>query len=137
MIKALKIGIVGSKTYENKIRIKEFVYNLKSQVQTDPIIVGLGEKYGADKYVKKYALEFGYTYVEHNLPHTVKNLYSAMPDSFYDKPYAPKNVFLRDKIFLSSIDMCVVFDDKTSIDKKCLNLIKEISKTKKKIVVIQ
>lgn len=99
--------------------------------------MSLGERNGADSHIKKYALELGYQYEEHNLPHTNKNLYSVMQESFYDKQYAPKNIFLRDKIFAQSIDMCVVFDDGAVLDKKCENIIKEINKKKRKVVIIQ
>lgn len=60
-----------------------------------------------------------------------------MQESFYDKQYAPKNIFLRDKIFAQSIDMCVIFDDGIVLDKKCENIIKEINKKKRKVVIIQ
>lgn len=136
MSKKIKIGITGSKLYENKLRIKEFIFNLKSQPDKEFVIVGMGDLFGADKYVKKYALEFGYQYVEHNLPHTNKNLYSVMQESFYNKPYAHKNIFLRDKIYASSVDMCVVFDINVPMDRKCENVIKELKKLKRKVVVV-
>ena len=62
----LKIGITGSKLYENKIKIKEFIHGLRRQFDGDIEIISLGEAYGTDKYAKKYALEFGYTYREMN-----------------------------------------------------------------------
>ena len=137
MSKKTKIGITGSKLYNNKLKIKEFLFNLRKHVTGDFVIVSLGERNGADSHIKKYALELGYQYEEHNLPHTNKNLYSVMQESFYDKQYAPKNIFLRDKIFAQSIDMCVVFDDGAVLDKKCENIIKEINKKKRKVVIIQ
>jgi len=136
MSKKIKLGITGSKLYENKIKIKEFIFNLKNKPDTEFVIVGLGDLHGADKYVKKFALEFGYAYAEHNMPHTNKNLYSVMQESFYGKPYAHKNVFLRDKIFASSVDMCVVFDTNNPMDRKCTNVIKELKKIKRNVVVV-
>ena len=136
MNKKIKLGITGSKLYENKVKIKEFIFNLKNKPDTDFTIVGLGDLHGADKYVKRFALEFGYGYIEHNMPHTNQNLYSAMHESFYGKPYAHKNVFLRDKIFASSVDMCVVFDANNPMDRKCTNVIKELKKIKRNVVVV-
>ena len=54
----MKVAIVGSRRYENKKKIKDFVFKLKEQYGTDTIIVSGGCKTGADKYAKKYALEF-------------------------------------------------------------------------------
>ena len=70
----LRIGITGSKLYESKIKIKEFIFNLRKQHQGDIEIVSLGDQFGADKYVKRYALEYGYLYREMNPAHTNKNL---------------------------------------------------------------
>ena len=137
MSKTTKVGICGSKLYENKLKIKEFLFNLRKHIPENFTIVGLGERNGADKHVKKYALELGYRYEEHNLPHTPKNLYSVMQESFYNKEYAHKNIFLRDKIFASAVDMCIIFDNSNPLDIKCQNVLKEINKKKRKVVVIQ
>jgi len=56
----MKVAIVGSRRYENKKKIKDFVFKLKEQYGTDTIIVSGGCKTGADKYAKKYALELDY-----------------------------------------------------------------------------
>ena len=50
----LKIGIVGSRKYENRKKIKEFIFKLKNEKGSDTIVVGNGSKFGAGKYVKKY-----------------------------------------------------------------------------------
>ena len=55
----MKIGIVGSRRYENKKKIKDFIFKLKQEHGTDTIIVSGGCKNGADKYDKKYAFESG------------------------------------------------------------------------------
>jgi hypothetical protein len=128
----LKIGITGSKLCESKIKIKEFIFNLRKQHQGEIEIYSLGDQFGADKYIKRYALEFGYTYKELNPAHTNKNLYSVMGESWHGKPYTHKNAFLRDKIFSEMVDVAVVFE----VDKKTENIIKQFHKLKKKIVVI-
>ena len=61
----MKIAIVGSRRYENKRKIKEFIFKLKEEYGTDTIIVSGGCKDGADKYAKKYALELGLQYEEY------------------------------------------------------------------------
>lgn len=130
------VGITGSKTFENKLKIKNFIHKLKEHTSDEIVIVGLGDPYGADKYVKKYALEFGYTYREMNPPHTVKNLYSIMSESYYEKPYSAKNLFVRTQIFCSYVSKCVMFDDTNMSDKKLINIVKQLTKVKKKAIIL-
>ena len=130
------IGITGTKTYENKLKIKTFIHKLKEQTEHSIVIVSLGDRNGADLYIKKYALELGYTYREMNAPHTPKNLYSLMSESYYGKPYNNKSYHLRGQIYCSYIDKCVVFDDSNTTDKKVNNLLKQLKKVRKKAVII-
>jgi len=129
----LRIGVTGSKLYEGKIKIKEFIFGLRKQFEGDIEIISLGEAYGADKYTKKYALEFGYTYREMNAPHTNKNLYSVMPESWYGKPYTNMQMFLRNSIYADYVDVCIVF----GADKKTDSIIARLGKLNKKIVVLE
>lgn len=132
----LVIGLTGTRTFENKAKIKNFIHKLKENFIGDITIIGLGDYYGADKYIKKYALELGYTYKEVNPPHTPKNLYSLMSEAYYDKPYSNKNMFANMKIFCSCIEKCVVFDDTNTTDKKINNLIKQLTRVRKKAIII-
>lgn len=130
------IGITGSKTFENKALIKTFIHKLKEKAGAKVEIVSLGDRNGADKYAKKYALEFGYEYREMNPAHTTKNLYSLMTEAYYDKPYHPKNFHQQTKIYSQYIHKCVIFDDTNGKDKKVVNVVKELNKAKKKTVII-
>jgi len=130
------IGLTGSKTFENKRKIKEFIFKLKEYKETEVTIIGMGDLLGADKYVKKYALEMGFIYKEMNAPHTVKNLYSLMSDAYYDKPYTNKNLFLRNQIYCKYIDKCVIFDDTNLTDKKIINVVNQLTKLRKKAIII-
>jgi len=60
----LRVAIVGSRKYENRRKIKEFIFKLKNEKGSDTIIVSGGCKTGADYYAKKYALELGLEYQE-------------------------------------------------------------------------
>jgi hypothetical protein len=111
------------------------MFQLKNHAD-DLVIIGLGERDGADKYVKRYALEFGYSYREANLPHTPQNLYSLLSEQHYNKPYAPKNFFTRNKIYTQFVDKLVLFDDSDVRDLKVSNLVREITKAKKKVVIV-
>lgn len=130
------LGITGSKTFENRIKIKNFIHRLKEHTKEPITIVGLGDKNGADKYVKKFALELGYEYREMNPAHTTKTLYSLMTEAYYSKPYQARNFHQQGQIFTSYIDQCVIFDDSNQQDKKVSNLIKQLNKATKKAVII-
>lgn len=132
----IKLGITGTITFENRSKIKQMIFKIKQELNEDVVIVGIGDKQGADKYVRKFALEMGCTYKEANLPHTPPTLYSMMTESFYDKPYNVKNFFLRNQTYARYIDKLIVFDDSDGLDKKINNIIEAASKSKKKIVVI-
>ena len=105
----MKVGIVGSRRYENKKKIKDFIFKLKEEYGTDTIIVSGGCKQGADKYAKKYALELGLQYEEYPPFHEVHNLYCTIPSSRYSKPYSVKNFFARYKIIAGTSVFIVGF----------------------------
>ena len=118
------------------MKIKTFIFKLKEKTDSVIEIIGLGDRNGADKHIKKYALEFGYTYREMTPAHTPKNLYSLMTEAYYDKPYQAKNFFQQTKIYSQYVDKCVVFDDTNAQDKKVQSIIKEMTKAKKKTVIM-
>jgi hypothetical protein len=133
----MRLGITGTNTYENRIKIKNFMHQLKKrELVEDVTIISLGEKNGADKYVKKFALEFGFNYQEANLPHTPQTLYSMLSEHFYNKPYSVKNFFTRNKIYAQYIDKCVVFDETDLADKKIYNLVRALHSAKKVAVIM-
>ena len=59
MIMRTKIGIVGSRTYTNRKRVKDLIFTIKEKYGNEVEIVSGGQKDGADGFAKKYALEFG------------------------------------------------------------------------------
>ena len=103
----MRVAIIGSRRYENKKKIKDFVFKLKEQYGTDTIIVSGGCKTGADKYAKKYALELGLQYEVYPPFHEVHNLYCVLPDSRYNKDFSMRNFFVRNKIIASVSDFIV------------------------------
>ena len=105
----MKVAIVGSRRYENKRKIKEFIFKIKQQYGEDIIIVSGGAKQGADRYAKKYALELGLQYEEYPPFHDVHNLFCTMPESRYGKPYSIKNYHARNKIIAGTSDFIVAF----------------------------
>ena len=69
------------------MEIKDLVFKLKNLYGDNLILISRGNQNGAEKWVKKWALEMGVKYIEYNLASTPMNLYSGMTESYYEKPY--------------------------------------------------
>ena len=132
----MKVAIVGSRRYENKKKIKDFVFKLKEQYGEDTIIVSGGCKSGADKYAKKYALELGLQYEEYPPFHEVHNLYCTIPEHRYSKPYSVKNFFARNKIIAGTADIVVGFIPEGVEANGTMNIIDYAKKFEKKYIII-
>ena len=128
----MKIGITGSSTYEDKRKIKEFLFKFKNHDSVE--IVTRGTKDGADKYIKKYALEFGLNYIEVPVAHTSRSLYSQLPDLYFNKPFSIRNYFIQQSIYTKQCDKFVIFG--TVGDKVINNLLHAINKVEKAIIII-
>ena len=132
----MKVAIVGSRRYENKKKIKDFIFKLKNEYGTDTIIVSGGCKQGADRYAKKYALELGLQYEEYPPFHEVHNLYCPLPSSRYGKPYSIKNYFARNKIIAGTSDFVVAFIPEGAKADGTMNTIDYAKKLNKKYIII-
>ena len=132
----MKVAIVGSRRYENKKKIKDFIFKLKNEYGTDTIIVSGGCKQGADKYAKKYALELGLQYEEYPPFHEGHNLYCTIPSHRYGQPYSVKNFFVRNKIIANTSDMVVGFIPEGVEAKGTLSTLKYAEKFGKKTIII-
>ena len=132
----MKIAIVGSRRYENKKKIKDFIFKLKEEYGTDTIIVSGGAKQGADRYAKKYTLELGLQYEEYPPFHEVHNLYCTMPESRYDKPFSMKNFFARNKIIAVTSDIIVAFIPEGVEARGTMNVLEYAKKFDKKRIII-
>ena len=132
----MKIAIVGSRRYENKRKIKDFIFKLKQEYGENTIIVSGGCKQGADKYAKKYALELGLQYEEYPPFHEVHNLYCPLPESRYSKPYSVKYFFARNKIIAGTSDYIVGFIPEGIEANGTKNVLQYAKKMKKKSIII-
>ena len=132
----MKVAIIGSRRYENKKKIKDFVFKLKQQHGDKTIIVSGGCKQGADKYAKKYALELGLQYEEYPPFHEVHNLYCSLPESRYDKPFSMRNFFARNKILVGTSDFIVAFIPKGVEANGTMNVLEYAKKLNKKRIII-
>ena len=132
----MKVAIVGSRRYENKKKIKDFIFKLKQEYGEKTIIVSGGCKMGADKYAKKYALELGLQYEEYPPFHEVHNLFCPLPESRYSKPYSVKNFFARNKIIAGTSDMVVGFIPEGIEANGTMSTIRYAEKFDKKTIII-
>ena len=128
----MRIGITGSNVYENKRKIKEFLFKLKDKPELE--IICRGNKDGADIYIKKYSLEFGLNYIEVPVAHTARSLYSQLPDAYFNKPFSTRNFFIQQNIYVKQCDNFVIFN--LANDKVIENLLKAISKVEKNIIIV-
>ena len=132
----MRIAIIGSREYENRRKIKDFIFKLKQQYGEDTIIVSGGCKQGADRYAKKYALELGLQYEEYPPFHEVHNLYCPLPESRYGKPYSMKYFFARNKIIAGTSDFIVGFIPEGVEGRGTMNTIDYAKKLNKKYIII-
>ena len=131
-----KIAIVGSRVYDNKVAIKDFIFKIKNNFGLDTEIVSGGQKDGADGFAKKYALEFGLKYVEFPPSHYNWNMHCKLPATKYNKPYYVSNYFKRNKQIAEYADYIVAFIHKNSKTKGAMHTIKEAQKLHKKYIII-
>ena len=132
----MKVAVIGSKMYENVRKIKLTLFELKRKFGTDLIVISGGGKNGADKYARKYALEFGIKYKEFNPAHTVKNLYSAMSDTYYDKPYHVSQFHHRNMLIARDCDVMIAFIGKHDSSNGSMSAIKQTKKLNKPVTII-
>ena len=132
----IRVGIVGSRKYENRKKIKEFIFKLKTDKGADTIIVSGGCKTGADRYAKKYALELGLQYQEFPPFHETWNIYCPKDKRDYGKPYNVKNFFARNKIIAAYSDYVIAFIPRGVESKGSMSTIGYAKKFGKKHLVI-
>jgi predicted Rossmann-fold nucleotide-binding protein len=132
----LKIAIIGSRTYENKRKIRDMIVKLKNTFGDKLLIVSGGATTGADKYAKKYAIEMGVSYREFNPAYTVRNLYSVMPDSYYSKPYHVSQLFHRNELIAKYCDKMIAFIDSNSTSNGSAHAVTCAQKNSKPVIII-
>ena len=132
----MKVGIVGSRKYTNKNKIKDFIYELKEAFGDKVEIVSGGCKFGADKYAKKFALEFDMKYVEFPAVHESYNMHCILPRYKYGKPYAVWHFFERNKEIAKYSDKIVAFIPEGIKSNGTMNTIEHAQKMKKKVIIL-
>ena len=131
-----KIGIVGSRAYTNKKKIKDLIFEIKSKYGEYVEIVSGGQRDGADGFAKKYEREFGLKYVEFPPSHYSWNMHCKLPATEYKKPYYVSNYFKRNKQIAEYSDIIVAFIQPGVESRGTLDTINHAEKKKKLVKII-
>jgi len=137
MTTKIRVGIVGSRKYTNKKKIKDLIFELKQKPDTDVEIVSGGQRTGADGYAKKFALELDMNYVEFPPAHYHWNMHCKLPATKYNKPYYVTNYFKRNKQIAEYSDIIVAFIPEGVESRGTMNTIEHAKKQKKLIQIIK
>tara|TARA_A100001201_G_scaffold1219_2_gene3175 strand:+ start:817 stop:1218 length:402 start_codon:yes stop_codon:yes gene_type:complete len=132
----MKVAIIGSRDYQNIRKIKDTLFNLKQKFGDKLIIISGGAQYGADKFARKYSLEFGIKYKEFNPAHTTKNLYSAMSDTYYEKPYHVSQFHHRNMLIAKDCNVMIAFIGTNDTSNGSMSAIKQAKKLKKPVTIM-
>ena len=132
----MKVAIIGSRRYENKRRIQEFVFKLKNKYGEELEIVSGGQKDGADGFAKKYALEFDVKYSEFPPVHYTYNQHCVLESFKYGRPYAAWHYHDRNKEIAEYTDVMAAFIPKDITSKGTESALKQAIKKEKKYCII-
>mgnify|MGYP001300466086 FL=1 len=132
----MKIAIVGSRKYDNKIKIKEFIFKCKELFGDNLEIVSGGCKYGADKFAKQASVELDLKYVEFPPAHFTHNQHCIREAYNYGKPYAVWHYFERNKEIAEYSDMIVGFIPEGVKSNGTINTLNHAEKFNKKVIII-
>ena len=135
MTTKIKIGIVGSRRYTNKKKIKDVIYDLKIGYADCVEIVSGGQRDGADGYAKKFALEFDLDYVEFPPSHYSWNMHCKLPATQYNQPYYVSNYFKRNKQIAEYSNIIIAFIPDGVESRGTMSTV-EYAKNEKKLVKI-
>ncbi len=136
MTTKIKIGIVGSRKYTDKRRIKDLIFEIKEKYGDGVEIVSGGQKDGADGFAKKYALEFDMSYVEFPPSHYNHNMHCILPRGEYNKPYYDSNYFKRNKQIAEYSNIIVAFIPEGLESRGTMDTIRHAEKLKKLVKII-
>jgi len=132
----IKIGIVGSRSYTNKQKIKDLIFEIKEKYGDEVEIVSGGQPLGADGIAKHIALEFGMNYIEFPPAHYSWNMHCKLPATEYNKQYYVTNYFKRNKQIAEYSDMIVAFIPEGVESKGTMNTVSHAERLKKMVKII-
>lgn len=132
----MKVAIIGSRQWENTRKIKDLLTNLKKKFGNELTVISGGCNNGADKYAKKFALEFDIKYEEYNPAHTPRNLYSMMSENYYGKVYHVSQFHHRNMLIAKACDVMCALIPKGAKCQGSASAIKTAKKLNKPVVIL-
>ena len=135
MTMKIKVGIVGSRVYTNKNKVKDLIFKIKEKHGENVEIVSGGQREGVDGFAKKFALEFNMNYVEFPPSHYTWNMHCKLPATQYNKPYYVSNYFKRNKQIAEYSDIVIAFIPDGIESRGTMSTV-EYAKKEKKLVKI-
>ena len=130
-----RIVITGSLRWEDRIKIKDLIFNLKTKLKDDLQIISGGLKVGVDSYVKKFCMEFAVNFAEFPPYDSIWTQYCEEPAWKFNKLHKKRFIFMRNDNMIKNADALIIF--KLSEDNSVVldDLIKKANKKNKKIVI--
>jgi hypothetical protein len=131
-----RVAVVGNTNWQNKRKVQETLQMLKRKFAEELIVVGAGGNEGANSMVRKYALEFGIDYEEYNPSFSGYNMYSAMPESYYGKPYHFSQLHHRMKLIAERCDYMMILTNEMQLDPVLQTAWTKTKKLNKPVVIL-
>lgn len=131
-----RVAVVGNTNWQNKRKVQETLQMLKRKFAKELIVVGAGGNEGANSMVRKYALEFGIDYEEYNPSFSGYNMYSAMPESYYGKPYHFSQLHHRMKLIAERCDYMMIMTNEMQLDPVLQTAWTKSKKLNKPVVIL-
>ena len=131
------IGMSGSVHYENASRIKQTLFQIRESIGNQMFkIASCGNAFGAEKHIKKLALEFGFDYVEYTDYSKPQNLYSVK--ARYNLIWNPTIFKRRNKNMAKDLTYLVYFGiPNVTDDAWLIDLISQTESNKTKCIKIE
>ncbi len=136
MTMKIKIGVVGSRVYTDRKKVKDLIFEIKTKYGDEVEIVSGGQKEGVDGFAKKFALEFDMNYVEFPPSHYSHNMHCKLPATKYNKPYYISNYFMRNKQIAEYCNIVVAFIPTGVESRGTMDTIRHAEKEKKMVKII-
>lgn len=131
-----KIAVTGSTMWENRVGIKDLLFDLKKRFGKELVIYSGGLKAGVDIYVRKFCMEFDIELIEVPPRHYQWNYRCLEPSYKYGVEYKANQIYIRNELLAKTADYFFVFIDKDDSTGIFTDLVSRCNKKKKKNVPI-
>jgi hypothetical protein len=131
-----KVAVIGNTGWQNRRKVQQTLQELKQRFGIELTVIGAGGGEGANSMVRKYALEFGLDYKEFNPSFSGYNMYSAMPETYYGKPYHFSQLHHRMKLIAQHCDYMMIMTNESALDPVLKTAYTNVKKLEKPVVIL-